>query len=430
MARLTAAVAGVIFPLVVLGQGLRDQQLREAGVCARCHVISVVEWGMSAHRKSATGCPACHGASQAHVLDERNNVKPERSPQGGAIAKLCAECHQSGCPNSGQTASCQNCHHVHALVDPSKPAATTVKDERLDELTARWLQFSRLMEEGEQLVKAERWDEARAVFQAALKQKPGDARAAQGLKACQRRMKPGLSGFEIVGNDFDAETGLPRKVRVTGLGIPMVLVPGGECEMGSERFEHTKPVHTVRLAAFYLGEYEITQAEWRSVMGSNPSAHQGGKYPDADSMPVEQVSWEDVQAFLRKLNEKVQGGGFRLPTEAEWEFAARTGGSSPEPAGADQTSPTPVGRGRPDKLGLHGMLGNVWEWCSSLDRAYPFDAADGRESLTAPGLRILRGGGFVDTPDLLDPAFRHTERPHRRLRWNGLRLARDLRGVE
>ena len=161
-------------------------------------------------------------------------------------------------------------------------------------------------------------------------------------------------------------------------------------------------------------------------MGSNPSAYQGEKFPSSAGMPVEQVSWEDAQAFLKRLNEKVPGGGFRLPTEAEWEFAARTGGAEPEPAAPGQTSPRPAGKGRQNTLGLHDMLGNVWEWCSSLDRPYPFDAADGRESATAPGPRILRGGGFADPQDILDPAFRHTERPDRRLQYNGLRLARDV----
>jgi len=208
----------------------------------------------------------------------------------------------------------------------------------------------------------------------------------------------------------------------------MILVPGGEFEMGSERFAGSKPVHTVRTGPFYLGEFELTQAEWKSVMGSNPSAHQGEKFPDADRMPVEQVSWEDAKAFLKKLNARVEGSGFRLPTEAEWEHAARAGGAVPEtePAAPGRQSPHPARRGRADSLGLYDILGNVWEWCSSLSRPYPFDATDGRESATAPGLRVLRGGGFADPADLLDPTLRHAERTGRRLRWNGMRLARDV----
>jgi formylglycine-generating enzyme required for sulfatase activity len=423
MARLIASLIAILPALGGLAQRAQDQQpFQEAGVCARCHVISVVEWGMSRHRKAATVCTSCHGASPGHVQDERNNVKPDRVPKGSAIAGLCTDCHKDGCPKSSQRAGCQDCHHVHALVDPRKPATAAVPDER----ETRWQQFSHFLDEGEKLARAEQWDKARSAFQAALQQKPGDSEASAELKLCERRLKPDLPGFEVVEKQFDPVTGLARKVRVAGLGMAMALVPGGEFEMGSQRFPGSQPVHTVRTRPFYLGEFEVTQAEWKSVMGANPSAHQGEKFPDAGRMPVERVSWEDAQAFLKKLNEKVDGGGFRLPTEAEWEHAARTGGAQPEPAAPDQKSPRPVGQGRADRLGLHDMLGNVWEWCSSLSRPYPFDATDGRESANEPGLRILRGGGFGDPTDLLDPTLRHAERPARRLRWNGLRVARDV----
>jgi formylglycine-generating enzyme required for sulfatase activity len=414
MALLVLAIIFLVSP-----QERPDQQFQQAGVCARCHVISVVEWGMSRHLKAGTGCVECHGASQGHVIDERNNIKPERMPRGAALAGLCAGCHKSGCPNSRQTASCQNCHHVHALVNPTKPPA--VRDQRLEQRAAQWERFSRQMAEGERLAGLEQWDKAQAAFRAALEQVPGDRRAAERLRMCERRLHPGLPGFEIVGQEFDGRTGLPREVQVAGTGIAMRLAPGGEFEMGAERFPGSKPVHTVRLEPFYLGKFELTQAQWKSLMGDNPSAHQG------DRLPVERVSWEDARAFVKKLNEKVPGGGFRLPTEAEWEFAARTGGALPQP---NQPAPRPVGSGQPDKLGLFDMLGNVWEWCSSLSRPYPFDPADGREAPAATGLRILRGGGFADMTDLLDPALRHAERPNRRLRWNGLRLARSVPGVK
>ena len=423
MARLIVSLIAILLPLAGLAQPPQDQQsFQQAGVCARCHVISVVEWGMSGHRQAGTVCTSCHGASLGHIKDERNNVKPDRVPAGNAIASLCTDCHKDGCPKSAHKAGCQECHHVHALVDPRKPATAAVPDDQ----EKRWKQFSHFLEEGEKLAKAEQWDKARTAFQAALQQKPGDRQANAELKLCERRLKPDLPGFEIAEKQFDPATGLARKVRVAGLGIAMVLVPGGEFEMGSERFRDSKPVHTVRTRPFYLGEFEVTQAEWQSIMGSNPSAFQGEKFPDADKMPVEQVSWEDAQAFLKRLNEKVDGGGFRLPSEAEWERAARTGGAEPEPAAPSQKSPRPVGQGRVDNLGLHDMLGNVWEWCSSLSRPYPFDATDGRESVSEPGLRILRGGGFGDPADLLNPALRHAERPNRRQPWNGLRLARDV----
>jgi formylglycine-generating enzyme required for sulfatase activity len=168
-------------------------------------------------------------------------------------------------------------------------------------------------------------------------------------------------------------------------------------------------------------------------------------------MPVENVSWDDCQAFLQRLNERVPGGGFRLPTEAEWEYACRAGGAGPDPKqlgafawfrvnplrqpSVEQTSlkpdawaPRPVGMKRPNRWGLYDMQGNVSEWCSSLFQPYPYDPRDGRELLARPGPRVLRGGHFADSAEALDPALRHSERAHRRLRWNGVRLARTVPG--
>jgi formylglycine-generating enzyme required for sulfatase activity len=413
-------------------QSAIDQQLKEAGVCARCHVLSVMEWGMSGHRKVGTTCIGCHGPSLGHIKDERDNVKPDHIPHKAAIAALCATCHNAGCPNTKKTVDCQSCHHVHALIDPNKE--TTVKDDRLQQLTVKWQDAARHVTEAEKFVKAEQWEKARSEFQAALADQPDNREAAEGVKVCERRLKSAMPGFETVSKNWDANTGLPVEVKVADLGIAMMLVPGGEADIGSDKFPGAKPIHTVRVKAFYLGKYEVTQAEWTGLMGSNPSAHQ---YKHSERVPVNMVSWEDAQAFVKKLNEKVPGGGFRLPTEAEWEFAARDGDPVPTyPAELARLAwfdapwkdfaPIAVGSKQPDKLGLFDMEGNVWEWCSSLYKPYPYDATDGRESLTEPGLRVLRGGGFADTADLLDPGFRHGERPGMRLPWNGLRIARTV----
>lgn len=432
MARMTAAVlllATAIIP--ARPQAAPDVQLEQAGVCARCHVISVVEWGISRHQQAGTGCVECHGASRGHVADERNNVKPDRLPRAAAIAGLCATCHKVGCPRSKRADACQTCHHVHALVDPSKPPASN--DERLEQLTRKSQLAARHVGEGQRLASLERWEQARSEFHAALGEEPGNQAAAQFLKVCERRLAPALAGFEIGDKNWDAGTGLARAVRIAELGIPMVLIPGGDADIGSERFAGARPVHTVHVETFYLGKFEVTRAEWRALMGTDPIAQQGSR--DADRVPVEQVSWEDAQAFMSKLNQRVDGGGFRLPTEAEWEYAARAG--EPADAGslervawfnapAQAFGPLPVGSRQPNKLGLFDMQGNVWEWCSSLYLPYPYDHSDGRESLSAAGLRVLRGGGFADTADLLDPAARHAERPQRRLRGNGLRIARTV----
>jgi len=216
-------------------------------------------------------------------------------------------------------------------------------------------------------------------------------------------------------------------VSVAGLGIAMILAPGGEFEMGSDLFPNAVPAHTIKVKPFYLGKFELTQVEWRAVMGSNPSYQQGASFPDADRMPVEQVSWQDCQAFVRKLNERVPGGGFRLPTEAEWEYAAQ----APEQYHhTESAAPKAVGKGKPNRFGFYDMLGNVSEWCSSLYRPYPYSARDGREDPGAPGLRVLRGGGFADLERWVDSSARHSDRSDRRLRWNGFRLARNIPGED
>ena len=247
------------------------------------------------------------------------------------------------------------------------------------------------------------------------------------------------------------------RVHVAELDATMLLVTPGELDMGSDALASSRPVHTVRVALFYLDQFEVTQAQWQTIMGSNPSAHQGKEFPRAARMPVERVSWDDCQEFLRRLNTRVTGGGFRLPTEAEWEYACRTGVSqsgpvlrnrdssnhltdiawyrdnsvrqpNPEQAFAkvEAYAPRPVGTRRANSWGFYDMQGNVSEWCSSLFRPYLYTPADGRESLSQKGLRVLRGGGFADSAATLNSALRHAERPHRRLRWNGLRLARSV----
>lgn len=409
-------------PAIALSQA--DERLKQAGVCARCHVVSVVEWSMSVHPKANTDCVACHGSSKGHVADERNNVKPERLPHAEKIAALCASCHTEGCPKLKTVAGCQTCHHVHALIDPRKAPST--KDERLEALTARSRDAARRIEAGIRLTAAGNYEAARTEFQAALALLPNDPAAQGGLRRCDNQLRRSWLGFEIVDSERDPATGLPRLVRVQTLPIEMALVPGGDGDIGSDRFAASKPVHTVRVEPFYLARLEVTQGLWRGIMGSNPSAHQGKDHPDAARLPVEQVSWQDTQLFLEKLNRLVPGGGFRLPTEAEWEIAARAGSPSPAVSPAPQPGPHPAGSSPPNKLGLFDMQGNVWEWCSSLAVPYPYNSEDGREAADAKGLRVLRGGGHADTPDLLDPALRHSERPERRMKWNGLRIARGI----
>jgi len=430
------------------GETETPAEFARAGACARCHVFSVLEWGLSGHLDTDTDCQACHGPSRGHVLDERNEVKPDCALDNETkVTGLCRSCHEEGCPRSNELESCQSCHHVHALLHP---AAKPAEDHQLVAGRERWAQFQKEMAVGDRHLQNAEWQAARTAFQAAARLFPDDDGVGARLAMCARRLRPDLPGFDVTGKPLDTDTGLPREVTVVGLEMAMRLVPPGEFDLGSDDLAESRPVHTVRVSPFYLARHEITQADWESVMGVNPSAHQGPGYPDARRLPVECVSWDDCLAFVGRLNARVPGAGFRLPTEAEWEYACRAGSATPlsreplperawfranslrQPApdplflSVDAYAPRPVGTRRPNAWGFHDMQGNVWEWCSSSWRPYPLPSAAGQPLQPGTGLRLLRGGGFADDTALLDPSLRHGERPHRRLRWNGLRLARDV----
>lgn len=189
-------------------------------------------------------------------------------------------------------------------------------------------------------------------------------------------------------------------------GIEMIYIPGGCFEMGDpfdEGIENEKPLHEVRLDAFFIGRTPVTQVQWLSLMDDNPSSFHGSHYP------VEQVTFDDAMAFARKLS-RAHHDSFRfsLPTEAQWEFAARSGGKSERYAGGNdidalawyeansQGSTHPVGGKAPNGLGLHDMSGNVWEWClDSFDpEAYATHAGQNPQ-VDRPGAdRVIRGGSW------------------------------------
>ncbi len=209
-----------------------------------------------------------------------------------------------------------------------------------------------------------------------------------------------------------AATGLAWRVRDTGTQIEMLLVPPGTfqmgCTLGSNQYGCSpweQPVHQVTLTnAFYLGRYEVTQAQWAARMGSNPSSFQG--YPDSADRPVEQVSWTAIQGYLGAT-------GMRLPTEAEWEYACRAGTQTPFYNGSTDdgtvvalawydlnsgSQTRPVGSKAANALGFHDMLGNVWEWVNDWYGGYSANAqADPIGPMSASD-RVARGGSWgVDT---------------------------------
>lgn len=196
-----------------------------------------------------------------------------------------------------------------------------------------------------------------------------------------------------------------KTYHVNGVEFSMVAVEGGSFKMGGGRYDFEKPVHEVKLTSFSICQTEVTQELWEAVMGSNPSNYKGLKFP------VENVSWDDCQTFITKLNQ-MTGQHFRLPTEAEWEYAARGGNQSNGYAYSGSNSFREVGwcrdnsRGRthvvatkaPNELGLYDMSGNVWEWCQDWgDGSYyassPINNPTGPSSGTT---HIVRGGAWND----------------------------------
>jgi formylglycine-generating enzyme required for sulfatase activity len=229
-----------------------------------------------------------------------------------------------------------------------------------------------------------------------------------------------------------------KKSVLDQLKANMVYVSGGSFTMGCTSEQHgcsadERPSHQVTLNSFYIGKYEVTQEEWQEVMGSNPSNFSG-----CPKCPVESVSWNDCQLFLEKLNE-ITGKNFRLPTEAEWEFAARGGNEIKggyEYAGSNILTEVgwfrdnngskthPVGRKLPNELGLYDMSGNVWEWCNDWysEDYYANSPSKNPAGPTTGPNRVRRGGGWDSTPAYCRVAFRGWFAPVARTDNLGFRL--------
>lgn len=215
----------------------------------------------------------------------------------------------------------------------------------------------------------------------------------------------------------------------------MVYVSGGTftmgatSEQGSDAFDDEKPTHSVTLSSYYICKYEVTQALWRAVMGSNPSNFKG------DNLPVVWVSWNDCQTFINRLN-SYTGRNFRLPTEAEWEFAARGGNYSRhykysgsnyigDVAWYDDNSGTrthPVGTKQPNELGLYDMSGNVWEWCSDWYGSYSSYSQSDPTGPNSRSNRVLRGGSWINNARYCRSSYRNGYAPGYRGYGLGLRL--------
>lgn len=217
--------------------------------------------------------------------------------------------------------------------------------------------------------------------------------------------------------------------------IEMVFVKGGCYQMGDtfgDGDADAKPVHEVCVNDFSIGKYVVTQAQWQAVMGSNPSMFTG------DRLPVEQVSWEDAQAFIAKLN-AMTGRHYRLPTEAEWEYAARSAGKREKWAGTSDANQLgeyawymdnsgekthKVGQKRPNGLGLYDMSGNVGEWVQDRygDVYYGESPKETPQGPMTGSNRVIRGGSWDDEAGFVRAALRHFNVPSRRDSDYGFRL--------
>jgi formylglycine-generating enzyme required for sulfatase activity len=216
-------------------------------------------------------------------------------------------------------------------------------------------------------------------------------------------------------------SGQPFTENINGAQIQMVYAPGGKFLMGSPLSETGRdkdegPQSDTTVPNFYISKYEVTQTQYKAVMGANPSSFKG------DDLPVDSVSWNDAVEFCRKLSQTA-GHEYRLPTEAEWEYASRAGTTGPYAGnidaliwyGANSGSRThPVGQKQPNGLGLYDMNGNVWEWCQSKYRPYPYNAADGREDLQGNDVRVMRGGSWESSANSCRSAYRRRVMPDAR----------------
>lgn len=267
---------------------------------------------------------------------------------------------------------------------------------------------------------------------------------------------PGLSrfAFEVVG--VNAQGQVQNRSRQSAqyyrqdlqktATLDMVYIPGGQFSMGSPASEASRqanegPQHAVTVPSFFMGKYPITQAQWQTIMGKNPAKFQGANHP------VEQVSWQAATEFCQKLSE-LTGQDYRLPSEAEWEYAARAGTSTPffvgatlttdlanydgsytygqGPRGTFRKATTPVGQFVANAFGLYDMHGEVWEWClDHWHNSYNGAPTDGTAWVNKDDMktrRVRRGGSWYDGPHACRAAFRYRSFPNSLQNSYGLRV--------
>jgi formylglycine-generating enzyme required for sulfatase activity len=224
----------------------------------------------------------------------------------------------------------------------------------------------------------------------------------------------------LIGGGANLCEAQPPKEITNSIGMKLVLIPKGTFMMGSPKSEQGRDddetQHEVTISEdYYLGVFEVTQAQYEKVIGTNPSYFQRAKVADQNAdLPVESVSWDDAVEFCKRLSdlpeEKKAGRVYRLPTEAEWEFACRAGSTTAYSFGASSKSlgdyawfgensgrqTHPVGEKKANAWGLYDMHGNVWELCSDWYGEYPKGAVSDPSGPNEGSYRVIRGGGWND----------------------------------
>jgi formylglycine-generating enzyme required for sulfatase activity len=205
--------------------------------------------------------------------------------------------------------------------------------------------------------------------------------------------------------------------------------------MGSRKEKNEKPVHSVTVSDFYIGKYEVTQKQWKAIMGASTSLSNPSKFK-GNNLPVESVSWNDVQKFIKKLNQKT-GKLYRLPTEAEWEYAVRgdSTGSTTKYASSNNVDVVAwysgnsgskthtVGTKQANELGIYDMNGNVWEWCSDWFGSYRSRGQSNPLGATSGSYRVYRGGSWYNLASNCRGETRYRSSPGYRHDILGFRLA-------
>ena len=257
----------------------------------------------------------------------------------------------------------------------------------------------------------------------------------------------------LIGGGANLCEAQPPKEIVNSIGIKLVLIPKGTFMMGSPASEQGRDddetQHEVTISEdYYLGVFEVTQAQYEKVIGTNPSYFQRAKVADQNAdLPVESVSWDDAVEFCKRLSdlpeEKKAGRVYRLPTEAEWEFACRAGSTTAYSFGASSKSlgdyawfgensgrqTHPVGEKKANAWGLYDMHGNVWELCSDWYGEYPKGAVSDPSGPNEGSDRVIRGGGWFNGAANFRSAFRISFVPSLRYDILGFRVALSSSGI-